>query len=129
MHPTGVPVAYVAHLNEEGHENGAGSRFPGTISPPRPFMRMGFIPEVKKLLPTFVSQAHNVAMGSKSWTQVNDELGWKMKELLQDVIEAWDTPPNSRKTIELKGFNNPLIDSGTMLDTVQAKVIRKGGTV
>lgn len=129
LHPTGVQVAYVAQLNEEGHENGAGSAFPGTITPPRPFMRLGFVPEMKKLLPSFVSEAHNIAVGKKSWTQVNESMGWKMKELLQDVIEDWNDPPNSPLTTSLKGFNDPLIDTGTMLDTVQSKVIRKGGTV
>ena len=48
IHPTGIPVAQVAQLNEEGHENGAGSAYPGTITPARPFIRLGFLPKVEK---------------------------------------------------------------------------------
>lgn len=129
VHPTGIPVAQVAQLNEEGHENGAGSAYPGTITPARPFIRLGFLPKVGKVLPSFTSQAHAVAMGAKTWTQVNHEMGWQLKGILQDVIEAWSTPPNRPATIALKGRNDPLVDSGTMLDTVQTKVIRKGGSV
>lgn len=129
VHPTGVPVAQVAQWNEEGHENGKGSMFPGTITPSRPFMTKGFLPQVQKVLPEFVSKAHQVAMGMTTWEKVNHEMGWKLKETLQNVIEAWNNPPNSPLTVSIKGFNNPLIDTGTMLDTVQAKVIRKGGKV
>src|SRR5690606_23386432 len=60
IHPTGVPVAQVAQWNEEGHENGKGSMFPGTITPSRPFMTKGFLPQVQEVLPKFVSKAHQV---------------------------------------------------------------------
>lgn len=92
-------------------------------------MTKGFLPQVQEVLPEFVSKAHQVAMGMTTWEKVNHEMGWKLKETLQNVIEAWNNPPNSPLTVSVKGFNNPLIDTGTMLDTVQAKVIRKGGKV
>lgn len=126
QHPSGVPVAQIAQWNEEGHENGANSAVPGSSTPPRPFMRNGLIPRIPKILPEFVSKAHSVAMGRTTWDKVNQELGLKVKDTLQNIIEAWSSPPNSPITISLKGFNNPLIDTGVMLDTVQSKVVRKG---
>lgn len=127
MHPSGIPVAQVAQLNDAGHLNGATSAIPGSRTPPRPFMRVGFVPKIKDILPSFVSMAHQVAMGRRSWADVNAQLGFKLKTILQEVIEAWNTPPNSPVTVSLKGFNDPLIHTGTMLDTIQTKVVRKGG--
>lgn len=126
MHPSGIPTAQVAQLNERGHRNGPGSMFPGTNTPPRPFMRVGFVPKSLELLPTFIPMVNQVAMGTLTWTKVHEQMGVKLKSTLQDVIEAWSTPPNSPTTVELKGKNDPLIESGWMLDTVQSRVVRKG---
>jgi hypothetical protein len=43
---------------------------------------------------------------------------------LQNEIIAWDTPPNSPQTVEAKGFNDPLINTGKMLESVDFKVER-----
>lgn len=127
MHPTGIPTAQVAQLNEEGHINGVGSKFPGTMTPPRPFMRTGFVPKAAQMFPSFLPMVNQVAMGTTTWTKAHQQMGIKLKSTLQGVIEAWSSPANSPATVDLKGRNDPLIDSGWMLDTVQYKVTRKGG--
>lgn len=126
MHPSGVPVAQIAKWNEEGHINGMGSAIPGSYTLPRPYMRLGFLPRAKLLLPSFTSLAHQVAMGSRTWTDVNNQVGVTLKNELQEIIEAWSSPANSPVTVRLKGKNDPLIDTGFMLDTVQNKVTRRG---
>ena len=34
----------------------------------------------------------------------------------------WSIPMNAPLTVELKGFNDPLIDTGKMLDSVEYRV-------
>ena len=41
---------------------------------------------------------------------------------LKQMIAEFSTPANSPMTIAKKGFNNPLVDTGIMLDTVDYDV-------
>lgn len=45
-------------------------------------------------------------------------MGEGIKGQLQTSIRDWTTPQNSQKTIDRKGFNKPLVDSGHMLQSV-----------
>ena len=40
--------------------------------------------------------------------------------IVQQAIEDWDAPPNAQLTILLKGFDNPLIHTRMMKDSVEA---------
>jgi hypothetical protein len=42
------------------------------------------------------------------------DLGQSMRDDLESSIAQWSTPPNAESTIEKKGFNDPLIDTGDM---------------
>lgn len=122
QHPTGVPTAQVAAWNEEGHMNGG--MFAGTYTPPRPFVRMGFIPSSKKLIPKYFPLIHRIAMGTYTWSQLNLLMAKEMVTLMQETILKWDSPPNTRATVEIKGFNDPLIDTGNMYDAVKYRIVR-----
>ena len=111
-----LPVAQVAKWQEEGTEN----------IPMRPFMRAGFMiknvekegwitAEVKQMLDA-------VAMGRMTWNQLYHRLGPVMVKIMQKEIEMWSIPMNAPRTRELKKFNNPLIDTGKMLDSVEYRV-------
>lgn len=111
-----LPVAQVAKWQEEGTEN----------IPMRPFMRAGFMiknvekegwitAEVKQMLDA-------VAMGRMTWNQLYHKLGPVMVKIMQKEIEMWPIPMNAPLTVELKGFNDPLIDTGKMLDSVEYRV-------
>lgn len=112
-----LPVAQVAKWNEEGHYNGG--LFEGTRTPPRPFLRTTFIYGMELF---FNDNANDMARrlfdGTLSWQQVAEDIGHNAKDILQDVIDIKNKPPNSPMTIEMKGFNNPLIETGYMRDTV-----------
>lgn len=43
-----------------------------------------------------------------------DTMGQEGASLISKTIRDWSTPPNSAFTIEMKGANNPLVDSGDM---------------
>lgn len=107
-------VAQVAQFNEEGT----------VTNPTRPFIREGFMRPIKKGLYNsyFIEAMQRIAEGKSTFTKEYTKLGPIFVSDMQEVIEDWSTPSNSLTTIQAKGFNNPLIDSGVMHDTVNFKV-------
>lgn len=114
-----IPVAQVAAMMEHGHPRDY---------PPRPFIRQGFVPRLasKEYAQVFTKIAENILQGQGVMSQAHI-LGSLMRKGLQNEIISWSTPPNSPKTVAEKGFNDPLIETGHMLETVDYRV-RKGGT-
>lgn len=111
-----LPVAQVAQWQEEGTDK----------IPMRPFIRAGFmIKNIEKqewLTPAIKHMISNVALGKMTWNQLYHKLGPVFVEIMKKEIELWQIPMNAPLTIELKGFNDPLIDSGKMLDSVEYRV-------
>lgn len=124
-HPSGVSTAQVAKWNEEGHLNGG--MFAGTYTPPRPFIRIGFLSDVKnKIIPKYINHVNMIALGRTTWTALHSSLSKELVDGLRQTILSWDTPANSPVTIRLKGFNDPLIETGSMYDSVKAKTVKYG---
>jgi len=109
-------VAQIARDNEEGTVK----------NPTRPFMRVGFGGKVAKQLPElFRASMKRIAEGKTTFRQEYTKLGPILtSEMKQSIIE-WSTPPNSPSTIAEKGFNDPLIKTGKMLESVESKVEAK----
>lgn len=112
-----LPVATVARFMEEGDP---------VKYPPRPFIRVGFLPRLKapEYVPLFQSAITSVLEGKATFKQAYTKMGPVLAKGLQNEIIGWDTPPNSARTIAEKGFNDPLIDTGKMLESVDFKVER-----
>lgn len=51
-------------------------------------------------------------------------MGKAIQEDVQTQIRRWSQPPNSKKWEEIKGFNKPLIDDGTMVNAVTFRVLK-----
>ncbi len=107
--PDGTSVALVAALNEFGT---------GTI-PPRPFFRT-MIAEHASEWPI------NLAVALKK-TNYNAAaslglVGLRIRDQLRKSIRDLKTPPNAPSTIARKGFDDPLIDTSTMLKSATLKV-------
>lgn len=97
----GLPVAQVAFWNEYGTSK----------SPPRPFFR-NMIAEKKSgwsLAFGNLMQMHNYDV-----THVFDLMGQGIKDQLTESIVKFSDPQNAPYTVKQKGFNKPLIDTGTM---------------
>ena len=124
-----LPMAYVAKLDEEGHINGADAAFPGAITPPRPFMRVGLRDALKsgsnKLQFKYMIEAVLAGQSTLSVLQKSTSI---FEQTLRQVMLDWDSPRNSDKTEELKGFNDPLRNTGELIANVTAKVEKKGSS-
>lgn len=107
-----LPVAQIAKWNDQGSEK----------NPQRPFLTgsAGFMGAVRGGMydSYFIESMQRIAEGTSTFAQEYRRLGPMMKEDVQDLIDKWDSPPNSPRTIERKGFNNPLVDTGLMHDSV-----------
>lgn len=110
-YPDGTSVAEVAYKNEFGE----------TLHnvPPRPFFRQTIAAKKK-------DWSHNVGVGLSKGLSIKDTLslvGESAVGDIQETIKEFSDPPNARYTIEKKGFNDPLIDTGHMWKSVTSRVI------
>lgn len=123
-HPSGVPVAQVAAWNEEGHMNGG--MFAGTRTPPRPFIRVGFYKQIRPILTATINTRINmIATGKMTWATFYRDLRKELETAMKEQILKWNTPKNRPSTIELKGFDDPLIETGVLYDSVKTRISRR----
>lgn len=116
-----LSVAQVWQWQEEG--------LPAQNIPSRPAIRVGFMAPIKKGLydSYFVESIQRIAEGKSTFKQEYTKIGVMAKVDLKEAVEQWDSPRNSPVTIEIKGFDNPLIDSGLLYDSIDFKVEQRGG--
>lgn len=87
--------------------------------PARPFFRTMLGAHAKE----WGAQAGKVLKGANFDAKVAlERMGTVIQGELQDSIRAMKTPPNAASTAREKGFNNPLIDTGVMLRSVNFEV-------
>lgn len=119
IHPkNGLPVAAVAYANEVGDPLNTFEGRPAPI-PPRPFMRHTIAVNQPDWNEAFHAALKAVDFHSLPALQGFGEL---VQMQIKNSIETWSAPMNSPTTVKLKGFNNPLIETGYMLDHVKVKV-------
>lgn len=118
-----LPMAHVALLNEEGHKNGPDAAFPNAITPPRPYVKVGYKDYLKdgRLDQSFSAIIITVLEGEQTLKAYKKAAPYFVKGL-QKTMDAWDSPPNARLTRELKGFNDPLNKTHALIDNVSSEV-------
>lgn len=118
-----LQMAQVAQWNNEGHVNGASAARPGSITPPRPFMTVGLKAALKAGAnkDDFKDMIEAVASGKEVMTVLN-KAGTNFERTLRKVMIDWDTPRNAPLTIELKGFDDPLVDSSELIANINSKI-------
>ena len=108
-YPDGQPVAAVAAWNEYGT---------ATI-PMRPFFR-NMVAAKSKEWPEGIATQLRLTRYDVNLTL--QRTGAAIRGQLQQSIRDTNSPPNAPYTIEKKGFNNPLLDTGHMLNSVDYEV-------
>ena len=112
-YPDGTLVAMVAAINEYGKP---------PSQPPRPFFR-NMIAEKSKEWPDDVQKllkSHDYAADATL-----ADMGELIKGELADSIVQFTSPPLKPSTVAAKGFDKPLVDTGTMLRSIDYVVKSK----
>lgn len=105
----GESVAQVAFWNEYGT---------ATI-PPRPFFR-NTIAEHKDEWPKQAAEMLEANGGDVR--QALADMGEVVKGQIVETIQAFREPPNAAATVKKKGFDKPLIDTGTLWRSIDYEV-------
>ncbi len=117
-----ISVASVANIQEYGATLKRNDKVIGSI-PPRPFMRPslegGKLNDLMKLQEILIGQLESRT--PLSYSKVLKQVGEKQEKVIKKLIEDKSTPPNATSTIKAKGFNDPLIHTKKMLESVKWK--------
>ncbi len=111
-YPDGTPVAQVGFWNEYGTSK----------APERPFLR-GWRESEKKEINSKVEDIKNAIFTGKNVDSELKEIGEWGKGRVSKYITDLQTPPNAPSTIAKKGKNDPLVDTGRMRDSVEARIL------
>lgn len=79
--------------------------------------------EIKEMAATEVSQA---LRGEKDSQQAFEVIGEDVRKKVQNRIDEGQFVPNAPSTIRRKGHDHPLIDTGTMRDSISYTICEKG---
>lgn len=112
VYPDGTPVAAVAFWNEFGA--------PSKGQPPRPFFRQMIEAESS----TWPDKLAALLAGGHDVEDSLALLGEDIEGALKQSIMSLSSPPLAQSTIDAKGFEKPLIDTGQMKDSVGYEVTK-----
>ena len=73
-----------------------------------------------------VSEAAKVLRGNEKAQQAFREIGTDVQKKVQKRIDEGQFVPNAPSTIKRKGHDHPLIDTGTMRDSISYTICEKG---
>lgn len=121
QYPDGTPVIDVAVYNNYGTFNEDGS----VHIPPRPFLDIGGLRAVEETKIMRKTLLQKVREGQMSMEQAADMIGAKAAAVMKNTIRDLNVPPNAPSTIARKKSDNPLVDTGLMMQTVTWDVRKK----
>lgn len=92
------------------------------VIPERAFIRTG----AKKGEPIVFAKAKELIpkaiLGEISVEEMYEQLGDEMRDVIQETAAYWSDPANAGLTVMDKGFNDPLIRTGDMIDAIEVIV-------
>ena len=112
--PSGEPVASVAAYMEFGTEK----------IPPRPFMRKTIDENARVVDTKMAGYLRAIYAGQVSSRTAVIQLGRWFADQIRETIDdstSWAVP-NSPNTVQRKGFQHPLIDSGTLRGSITSRL-------
>lgn len=111
----GVSVAEYAAYNEEGTKH----------IPSRPFIRSWVDNNQEQINKVMDSVYGKVLNGEMSAEDAVKRIGAFGQSGIRENIAKGDFKPNDPKTVKRKGSSKPLIDSGTMRNSIRYEVVKK----
>lgn len=113
-----LPMAQVAQWVEEGQA--------WQNQPPRPAIRTMFIPtiaEADEFVKAAIPMIDMVAQGKLTWKKLHEKLAPKMLHLFKYTLNSYNIIPNKPATVKMKGFNDPWVETGTLIDSARFDVV------
>ncbi len=114
----GTPLAAIALWNEQGTDGGG---WGGPI-PERPFMRDTFDQQFNKWGRTADGAISAILTGRKTPKTAFSLLGELSEADIKKAIASGDWTPNSPVTVALKGSSTPLINGGSLRQSIRYEV-------
>ena len=111
-YPDGTPVALVAAVQEFGS--------PVNGIPPRPFFRNMIAAKQDEWGPAI---ADLIVDNDYDMTATLEVAGQAIAGQLRQSIIDTNAPPLAQSTVDRKGFDKPLVDTGHMLNSVDSQVV------
>lgn len=121
MHSSGVSAARLVQWLEEGHVNKGW--FKGTTTAPRPFIRNHFMPRAKKITDEMVPKYLHRIFENPKENMMAHHLKSLLEKEMRGAIKDYNDVPNTPTTTELKGKNDPLVDSGFLMENVKSEIV------
>ena len=98
----------------------------GTVHiPSRPFMRDSVDKHIAAINHVLTAQRDALLNGASA-REILGTVGLFQQDLIQTEIEQGDFVANADSTIKKKGSDKPLIDTGTMKNSVHYQIVKKG---
>lgn len=94
-------------------------------SPSRPFMRDSVDKHIPAINHMLMAQKDDLLHGATA-KEILNTAGLFQQDLIQTEIEQGDFAANTDATIRKKGSDKPLIDTGTMKNSVHYYIVKKG---
>lgn len=108
----GLPVAKVARWNEFGTKAGI---------PERPFMRRTMHKKQNEWIEKLKTLVQKAIDEDKSIDSALKKFGEGVKGDIQETILEGGFVKNAPATVKKKGFNMPLVDTGVLISSIQAR--------
>lgn len=102
-------TAYIAYI----HHNGEGGQ------PARPFFSHLMTIRKFETERIMAKVAKKIAKGITDFSEEENEIA----RLVSDIIDDFSDPPNTESTAKRKGVNNPLVETGNLMETVKGRVV------
>jgi hypothetical protein len=124
-------VAQYASWNELGVKGPPLSQHGGGVwfIPPRPFIR-GWLADKESSIKTTIDKVYKlVADGKMDAKTAASTLGQFAQDGIKNHLMSGDFTQNADRTIQIKGSSKPLMDTGTLRNSIRFEVIGKGDKV
>ncbi len=95
---------------------------PSVVIPPRPFLSAGFDEHSKEVLKKAERLLPGVLDGAMRVEQYCESIGLLLASKIKDYARDLKNPPNSNITKNVKGDDNPLVDTGKMIESITYEV-------
>jgi hypothetical protein len=90
--------------------------------PERSWLRSGYDENIDKIAKKIEEMVPDVIEGNVNPKLFMDAIGMEFAGLIQKKMRDLKNPPNSQMTIERKGSDNPLIDTGRLVGAIRHEV-------